>query len=215
MRLFQNKIQLFQLVVAVLVVFLALPSYSAIYCEKDEEEKFEQCEAGIESRKLDGSVSFVQGQHDTKWCWAATIEMLFKYYGYIVTQEAIVHHTYGRLVNKGGTILDMIRMLNGQWTDKFGRKFRVVCEAIPARLAEREAFKDLEKDFPVILTWLNPGTAGHAVLLTSMIGFKRDVDHSFHVTSIVIRDPAYRSDKRVLGRTQWENRYFVIRTRVY
>src|SRR5947209_15701476 len=57
-----------------------------------------RCTAGIPSELI--QVSAIQQQ--SEWCWAACIEMVFRYYGYIVPQSKIVKDTWGSIVNMPG-----------------------------------------------------------------------------------------------------------------
>ena len=64
-------------------------------------------------------------QNCPEWCWAASISMVFKFFGHVVSQERIVRETYGQLVCWPAFQYQiMAANLNKCWTDDSGRKFR-------------------------------------------------------------------------------------------
>ena len=48
---------------------------------------------GITARKFN---YFASTQRNTEWCWAASIQMLFNYYGIDISQEQIVARSAGK-----------------------------------------------------------------------------------------------------------------------
>ena len=81
------------------------------------------CRAGI---SLSTALMAYASQQMSVWCWAASIEMIFRAHGYYVPQQEIVQAVYGRVVNlpafSGYTISTQ---LNRSWTDTRGRNFTV------------------------------------------------------------------------------------------
>src|SRR4051794_26288549 len=58
-----------------------------------------------------------QTQQQTQWCWAASIAMVFSYYGHPVSQSRIVSEAYGGIVNVPAlTGSVMAQALNRSWT---------------------------------------------------------------------------------------------------
>src|SRR5436853_6416126 len=81
------------------------------------------CRAGMTSKKLQ---EVRANQRTEDWCWAASLEMIFRANGFFVPQEEFVLAVYGRLVNLpaiAGYV--MTSQLNRTWTDLAGRRFRV------------------------------------------------------------------------------------------
>lgn len=88
----------------------------------------QMCEAGVNIQQM---VSAYDPQHMQQWCWAASIEMIFGFYGYRVPQQAIVQATYGSVVNMPAVTGYVIsRNLNRDWIDQSGRRFRVQIEGL-------------------------------------------------------------------------------------
>ena len=58
------------------------------------------------------------------WCWAASISMIFKTYGYDVPQQKIVQETFGSVVCvASGNPVTIARDLSRDWTDSGGNSF--------------------------------------------------------------------------------------------
>src|SRR5438309_1594878 len=73
---------------------------------------------------------FASSQHNTNWCWAASIQMIFNYYGIAITQEQIVARSYG--VSPTGLLSDwkgneqiITANLNNWSVDNGGREYTV------------------------------------------------------------------------------------------
>jgi len=77
----------------------------------------------------------VSAQEGCLWCWAATAQAIFRYYGYDVSQAEIVRKGYGRYVvfnrfgqprgDLPGLPRVMLKALNATYIDRDGRLFRV------------------------------------------------------------------------------------------
>ena len=85
----------------------------------------EQCTAGIRSDTVEATVATAGGQRMSQWCWAASISMVFRFYGFEVSQQRIVAETFGQVVNMPGTAEQIMTTLSREWTDDHGRTFRV------------------------------------------------------------------------------------------
>src|SRR5258708_30757111 len=70
----------------------------------------EACTAGIRSDMA--SITMRKPQQRSNWCWAACIEMVFRYRGLRLTQERIVEETFGGDVNRPGTPEEILENLN-------------------------------------------------------------------------------------------------------
>lgn len=64
-------------------------------------------------------------QQTPVWCWAASIETIFSYYGHDVQQSTIVARYYGAAVPVTGNPLTMSAAFNTTWADTAGRPFSV------------------------------------------------------------------------------------------
>ena len=120
------------------------------------------------------------------WCWAACIEMVLKYHGMDVTQEAMVQKIYGSLVDKTGDPMQILQALTGTGTNDTGGTSRVYAEGYQGLYPY--FIQDLINGYPLIVG-LNFGTGiGHAVVLTA-VSFQTDAYGNFYPASVVIRDP--------------------------
>jgi hypothetical protein len=167
------------------------------------------CEVGIDSDLF--TVKARDTQHASEWCWAASIEMVFRYYGHNVPQERIVQETWGSIVNLPATSpLVILRDLNRSWVDDDGMSFRVSGTSYGANPVT--AAQDLAADMPLII-----GTMGHAMVLTALT-YNRDVYGRGVVTSAIVRDPwpypGLRDGRRVLSPQEWFSTSFLARIRV-
>ena len=111
-----------------------------------------------------------QRQKMDEWCWAASISMVFSYYGHPVSQNRIVAETFGSIVDlpaqSGATI---VRAMNRTWVDDNGKPFRSEFKAAfdydngQYGLNNAMLISELSKGHPVIM-----GAGSHAVVLTAM-----------------------------------------------
>jgi hypothetical protein len=69
--------------------------------------------------------AFADVQHQSQWCWAACISMIFRYYGHGVSQQRIVSEVYGVPANMpAGSGRVVAQQLNRRWIDDAGNAFR-------------------------------------------------------------------------------------------
>lgn len=162
---------------------------------------YDQCEAGIDTGVLNRTVEAVGGQHWDQWCWAACIEMVFRYYGYVVPQERIVQETWGSIVNMPGYPEHILGNLNRSWIDDNGRRFRSQGDSNSATAAV--AAQDLAQDRPLIV-----GTMGHAMLLTAML---YTTGYQGQIISAVVRDPEPGVGRRLMTPQELMNVFFLAR----
>ena len=182
-------------------------SWARLACGPFVPPGVQQCEAGIDSSVLHVTAETVGGQHLSQWCWAACIEMVFRYYGLQVPQAHIVRQTWGEIVNLPGHPSQILANLNRPWIDASGRRFGVsgnVSTANPITAAQ-----DLAQDMPLII-----GTMGHAMVLTSLT-YVRDPVGNGNVISAVVRDPWPGRGRRVLSAQEWHSTSFLARIRVF
>lgn len=186
----------------------ALPknSYANLACGPFVPPGVQQCESGIDSTIAHVTAAAVGGQHLSQWCWAACIEMVFRYYGHNVPQERIVHETWGRIVNLPGQPGQILANLNREWTDEDGDAFSASGDVYSANPIT--ASQDLAQDMPLII-----GTMGHAMVLTSLV-YVRDTFGRGDVAAAIVRDPWPGKGRRVLSPEEWFSTNFLARIRV-
>lgn len=166
----------------------------------------QRCIAGIDSEILDIRAS--DTQHASQWCWAASIQSVFSYYGYDLPQEKIVEETWGSIVNMPSQPQQILAALNREWTDTNGNKFYVEGNSFNANAIT--AAQDLANDQPLII-----GTLGHAMVLTAL-EYDRDIYGRGQVINATVRDPwPFSSRRRSLTPQEWYNTSFLARIRIY
>lgn len=175
-------------------------------CSPFNFQGIQQCEAGIHSNLAYVSAAATGGQHMNQWCWAACIEMVFKYYGLNVPQKTIVQQTWGQIVNLPGQPGQILANLNRPWIDANGQRFYVSGDSYTANPIT--AAQDLSQDMPLII-----GTMGHAMVLTSL-QYSRDQWGNGQVNAAVVRDPWPGKGRRVLTSQEWYNTSFLARIRI-
>lgn len=80
------------------------------------------CEYFIPSAKLPQ----MQAQQTPVWCWAATAQTIFRYYGHNVAQQVIVAKAFGVgvAIPSTGPPDIIVKMLNSQYVDTNGQSFQ-------------------------------------------------------------------------------------------
>lgn len=175
------------------------------------------CEVGIAPSIASNAASAVGGQHLSQWCWAACIETVFRYYGYIVPQAFIVERTLGAIVNLPADPSHIYSNLNGRWVDAYGQRFLVSSDVLldngvlSANLVTTA--QDLSQDMPLIIGTVI-GNIGHAMVLTSL-RWLTDVHGKSIVTDAVVRDPCPNAGRRILSVEEFYNTKFLARIRVF
>lgn len=140
---------------------------SAVAERKCETGQFgqQQCYAAMPA----GSLQMIYAnQQQSQWCWAASIQMLFRSYGYNVSQARIVQETFGTLVNMpAGSGAVISKQINRQWRDDQNRNFRSSLVAAYdfdfgiAAINNTFLVNNLDQNQPLIY-----GNKSHAMLLT-------------------------------------------------
>lgn len=167
---------------------------SGLSCSPFNFYGFQHCIAGIESMILDIRAS--DTQHASQWCWAASIEGIFNYYGHFVPQEEIVKQTWGSIVNQPGQPEQILQALNRTWTDANGDEFEVKSQLINQDFAI--VAQELAADHPLIV-----GSLGHAMILTAL-EYDVDIYSRGNVTNAIVRDPwPYNNRRRALTPKEW------------
>ena len=84
-----------------------------------------------------------------EWCWAASMSMIFAYYGHSVSQERIVQEAFGSIQNMPGTPPEILAGLNRVWLDDDHHEFEVHGDEISANVVT--AAQDLNQDHPLLI----------------------------------------------------------------
>lgn len=162
------------------------------------------CEVGLDSRI---SNRFADYQNYDQWCWAACLEMVFRYYGYDLSQEEIVRQAWGEMVNLPASPRLLLDSLNRDWIDDRGRYFSVYGDVFTANPVT--AANDLLENQPLII-----GTMGHAMVLTALT-YYTNIYGQGEVVEATVRDPwPGRGGRRALSAREWYSTTFLARVRV-
>jgi len=163
----------------------------------------EACTAGL--RSAIASITMRRPQQKSNWCWAACLEMVFRYHGLEVSQETIVEETLGDDRNLPGSPGEILENLNRTWTvddDDY------TVEADTYTVTPGTVAQDLANDFPLII-----GSMGHAMVLTGVQYYRR-FDSYGNIVGAVVRDPWPGRGKRSLSAAEWALMSFAVRIRV-
>ncbi len=150
---------------------------------------------------------YASPQHNSNWCWAASLQMIFNYYGINITQEQIVARSYGadpngELPNWAGNWQVITANLNNWSVDNNGRQYlvRAVFNQGPPNPAYLVA--ELAAGRPVLIGYQSGPNSGHAVVITAC----RYIETYYGpvIQSIIVRDPWPDPDNVANeGRKEW------------
>lgn len=115
-------------------------------------------------------------QRETKWCWAASSEMVIDHLGGNETQEDIVKYVKGSLINQGADDREVQRGL--RWA---GLASTIELDVVPFRTLT----KQIKRNQPLLahILW-NSTKTGHMLVIR---GYKEDTDNG--LWSVYYKDP--------------------------
>lgn len=131
-------------------------------------------------------------QNNSNWCWAASMEMVFRYYGIGIQQSQIVARSYGvdpygRLPNWTGSFEVITRNLNNWSIDNNGRMYSVASQLNWGAPTPAYLVQELTAQRPVLVGYQSSPTTGHAVVITACSYVP--TPNGPMIQSIVVRDP--------------------------
>jgi hypothetical protein len=111
------------------------------------------CDALIRTSRF-ASVRAVQ--ETLVWCWAATLEMIFRWHGKSISQSSIVSQTFGGPVVTTANPLVLINAVNRDYRDDLGRRFRVRSRVWGpdyglAQIDNRTVIESLRRERPLVV----------------------------------------------------------------
>ncbi len=126
-------------------------------------------------------VTAYKAQRKDQWCWAASEEMVFRYYGHPVDQSEIVSAVYGSPVNlPSGPYINIVNELNRTYTDDNGVPFTVSTTDVTSAT---DLIAALDAGQPVIVT------SSHHVMVLTGLGFTLDPAGNLVQFSARVQDP--------------------------
>jgi hypothetical protein len=141
---------------------------------------------------ISNSFNFVYAeQKNTKWCWAACIQMILNYYGVEITQSQVVYRTFGantggNLPNWAGDIYSIHANLNNWNIDNSGKKYVVSAACYRGAPNKDWLIEELSNGYPVFIGY-NTGSGGHAVLITACTYLFKNGQSE--IQTLTVRDP--------------------------
>jgi hypothetical protein len=189
-------------------VFPASSALAALQCSPLDNQLLQTCYFGLQNKV---NVAYVaEDQQQAQWCWAACIEMVFYYYGFVLPQAEIVRQTWGQIVNLPAIDSLIAADLNRIWTDANGRCFQAIGDTYNTNLLN--AISDLANDMPLILCTKTDYEA-HAMVLTSLTCTMDAFGQLYGLQSVEVRDPWPRRGFRLLAPDEWNGIHFLTRIR--
>jgi hypothetical protein len=141
-------------------------------------------------------------QHQPQWCWAASISMIFTYYGYKLTQEDIVLGVHGKVEDINAPSGEaMTKALRRHWRDPSNQEFAVSTktgdiDANRFEISNATMASELGEGRPLLI-----GTRGHAMVLVS-VNYQRHSDGDVVITGGQVIDPLPGKGVRRLARSE-------------
>lgn len=144
---------------------------------------------GIPTNKFNYSAS---SQHNSNWCWAASLQMIFNYYGVSITQEQIVARSYGvnpngTLPNWAGSMQVITANLNNWNIDNYGQTYAVAATFNFGAPTPSFLIQELSAQRPVLVGYQSSPNSGHAVVITGC-SYTPSV-YGPIIQTIIVRDP--------------------------
>ena len=124
------------------------------------------CRAGIRSTDFRRVSSY---QHTMVWCWAATLEMIFRWNGIGISQENIVAQTYGGIIPTTIDPYTLMTATRRRYVDDYGGPFDVRSQVFSAEfgiqtLDNRDIVRELRSESPLVIC-----NASHMMVLIGAV----------------------------------------------
>ncbi|MCC8409002.1 C39 family peptidase [Mucilaginibacter sp. UR6-1] len=146
-------------------------------------------------------------QVNSNWCWAASLQMIFNYYGINIRQDQIVQRSYGsdpygNLPNWTGSIPVITANLNNSNIDNNGRTYIVQSSVYWGAPTPTFLINELQAQRPVLVGYRSGPSSGHAVVITAVSYYA--TPSGPQIQTIIVRDP-WPSQQNIstLGRVEY------------
>jgi hypothetical protein len=150
---------------------------------------------------------FSSAQRNSNWCWAASLQMIFNYYGIYINQDQIVARSYGtdelgNLPNWPGSFQVITANLNNWSIDNSGRQYFVSAALYWGAPTPAYLIQELSAQHPILIGYSSGSNTGHAVVITAC-SYVQTMNGPV-IQSIVVRDP-WPSEDNVnnMGRVEY------------
>lgn len=116
---------------------------------------------------------FVSSQRNSQWCWAAALQMIYNYYGVSISQEQIVHRSYGNdpatnsLPDLPASFDLVTKNINGKWYDSSGKIYFANATLFYGRPNPYNLIAELSNQRPILIGYKTGINLRHAVVLTA------------------------------------------------
>jgi len=162
---------------------------------------------------------FAAAQKNSNWCWAASLQLIFNYYGINISQEQIVQRSYG--MNPNGTLPDyagsiqiITANLNNWSIDNNGVQYVVKANLYSGAPIPNYLINELSQQRPVLIGYNTGSSTGHAVVATACSYITTPSGPS--IQSIIVRDPYPTPENKAnLGRIEYPAFDFASRIQNY
>ena len=164
---------------------------------------------GIPSEALDVTYS---SQRNSKWCWAASIQMVLQYHGIRTMQQDIVARTFGtdaqgNLPNQAGDLANITSNLNNLNVDRAGTTYQVESVFGEGAPPIELLLDNMERREPLIIGYRSGPNMGHAVVITGVQYSRSPQGPVIH--KLIVRDPWPSDENRAnAGRVEYDAREF-------
>ncbi|WP_461044012.1 C39 family peptidase [Spirosoma harenae] len=144
---------------------------------------------GIPKNRFD---HFASAQTNSNWCWAASLQMIFNYYGIDITQAQIVRRSYGsdpygNLPNWTGSMQLITANLNNWSFTNSGIQYSVQASLNLGPPNPTYMIQELSAGRPILIGYKSGPNSGHAVVITACSYIQTNLGP--YIQSIVVRDP--------------------------
>lgn len=135
---------------------------------------------------------FASAQTNSNWCWAASLQMIFNYYGVDISQAQIVRRSYGsdpngNLPNWTGSMQLITANLNNWSFTSSGIQYSVQASLNLGAPNPTYMIQELSEGRPILIAYRSGPNSGHAVVITACSYIQ--TNYGPYIQSIVVRDP--------------------------
>lgn len=162
-----------------------------------------RCVAELNSPFPDVTIAFT-AEHRYRWCWAACIEMVFRYQQHPVSRQRIVAETWGHIGDMPRQAARILADIDRPWQDDKGVGFSV---SSTDAMTPDVAMQSLALDRPLIV-----GTPGHVMVMTALT-YLQHGDGPVEAQTETVQDPWPGRGKRMLSTEEWQHRDFLVELR--